>query len=63
LFQIQNTNVEKIKEFPTRLFNNQLITGYENIVPLTAGKAILCLENGYALLNADTISPDRPYLA
>ncbi len=57
LFQIQNTNVEKIKEFPTRLFNNQLITGYENIVPLTAGKAILCLENGYALLNADTISP------
>ncbi len=57
LFSIQNTNVKKIKEYPTGLFNNQLITGYENIVPVTAGKAILCLENGYALLNADTISP------
>ncbi len=57
LFSIQNSEVRKIKEFPTSLFNNQLITGYENIVPVSSGKAILCLENGYALLNADTISP------
>jgi len=49
--------VKKIKEYPTGLFNNQLITGYENIVPVSASKAIVCLENGYALLNADTISP------
>lgn len=57
LFSIQNSVVKKIKEYPTGLFNNQLITGYENIVPVSASKAILCLENGYALLNADTISP------
>jgi ligand-binding sensor domain-containing protein/DNA-binding CsgD family transcriptional regulator len=57
LFIIQNSDVRKIKEFPTSLFNNQLITGYENIVPLNSKKAILCLENGYALLNADTLSP------
>ncbi|MBV5313371.1 MAG: regulator [Prolixibacteraceae bacterium] len=57
LFSIHNSEVRKIKEFPTSLFNNQLITGYENIVPVSASKAILCLENGYALLNADTISP------
>jgi DNA-binding CsgD family transcriptional regulator len=57
LFSFQNSEVKKIKEYPTGLFNNQLITGYENIVPVSASKAILCLENGYALLNTDTISP------
>jgi len=57
LFRIQNSEVQKIKEFPTGLFNNQLITGYENIVPVSASKAILCLENGYSMLNADTLSP------
>jgi len=54
LFRIQNSEVTKIKEFPNSLFNNQLIAGFENIVPIGNKKAILCLENGYALLNADT---------
>ncbi len=57
LFSIQNSEVKKLKEYPTRLFNNQVITGYENILPISTSKAILCLENGYAILNADTISP------
>lgn len=57
LFDIQNSSVKKIKEYPASLFNNQLVTGYENILPLNASKAILCLENGYAVLNTDTISP------
>ncbi|MFY9151849.1 MAG: triple tyrosine motif-containing protein [Prolixibacteraceae bacterium] len=57
LFKIQNSELEKIKEYPAGLFNNQLVTGYENIVPTSETKAILCLENGYAFLNADTISP------
>lgn len=57
LFSIQNSEIRKIKEYPIELFNNQLITGYENIVPVGPGKAILCLENGYAILNADSISP------
>ena len=57
LFSIRNSEVKKIKEYPTRLFNNQVITGYENILPIGLANAILCLENGYAILNADTISP------
>lgn len=57
LFRINNSEVAKIKEYPSGLFNNQFVTGYENIVPLSTTKAILCLENGYAILNADTISP------
>jgi DNA-binding CsgD family transcriptional regulator len=57
LFSIQSSEVKKIKEYPTRLFNNQVITGYENIFPIDKSKAILCLENGYAVLNTDTTSP------
>lgn len=57
LFRIENSSVEKIKEYPVALFNNRLIVGYENIVPLGPNKAILCLEDGYALLNPDTVSP------
>ncbi|MDP3434034.1 MAG: triple tyrosine motif-containing protein [Bacteroidota bacterium] len=57
LFSIQNSEVRKIKEYPTRLFNNQVITGYENIFAIDKSKAILCLENGYAFLNTDTTSP------
>jgi DNA-binding CsgD family transcriptional regulator len=56
LFKVQNTEIIKIKEYPNQLFNNNLIIGYENIIPISAKKAILCLENGYAILNADTIS-------
>lgn len=57
LFRVENSEVRLIKEYPTSLFNNQLITGYENIVPLDETKALLCLENGYAILNTDTVSP------
>jgi DNA-binding CsgD family transcriptional regulator len=57
LFQIQNSSVKKIKEYPVALFDNRLIIGYENVVPLGPDEAILCLENGYALLNPNTISP------
>jgi DNA-binding CsgD family transcriptional regulator/archaellum component FlaG (FlaF/FlaG flagellin family) len=61
LFQIENTTVKKIKEFPFSLFKNQLITGYENIIPYPGmpSKAILCLENGYALLTTDTTIENR----
>lgn len=57
LFSIQNSEVKKIKEFPSGLFNKQLVIGYENILPISSSKALLCLENGYAILNADTLSP------
>ncbi len=61
LFHIENTTVKKIKEFPFSLFKNQLITGYENIIPYPdmPTKAVLCLENGFALLTADAIHSNR----
>jgi DNA-binding CsgD family transcriptional regulator len=52
-FRIKQNSIEKIKEFPITLFQNDLIPREENIVPIDAQRAILCLENGYALLDAE----------
>ena len=52
LFQSGDMKPKLIKEYPNKLFNNQIIENFENIVPLSELTAILCLENGYALLNA-----------
>lgn len=57
LFKINGSEISKIKEYPTELFNNQLVSGHENIVPISPTEAILCLGNGYALLDASAISP------
>ena len=46
-----------IKVYPNELFNKQIIENFENIVPLSELTAILCLENGYAILNAG--EPER----
>lgn len=55
LFRILDKEIIKLKEYPTELFAKQLVTGFENIIPLSSKTAILCLENGYAILNADKI--------
>ena len=53
LFQIKDNVAKSIKIFPIALFNNQLIENFENIVPISEKEAILCLENGYAILHAN----------
>jgi len=52
LFQIKGNAVKLIKVYPASLFSHQLIENFENITPLSEQEAILCLENGYAILNA-----------
>jgi len=52
LFQIKDNVAQLIKVYPVSLFSHQLIENFENIIPLTEQEAILCLENGYAILNA-----------
>lgn len=56
-FEIQHHVVKKIKEYPKALFDNQLIPNFENIIPYERDKAIVCLENGYAIL--DLSSPEQ----
>ncbi len=50
-FLIRGPEVKKTGEFPLAMFRNQMIQGYENLVPLSDDRALLCLENGYALLD------------
>ncbi len=52
LFHIQNSHVDLIKQYPTSLFQNQLVEGFENIFPIDSRRAYLSLENGYAILDA-----------
>ncbi|HYX07983.1 MAG TPA: triple tyrosine motif-containing protein, partial [Bacteroidales bacterium] len=58
LFSIYGNEVKLIKSFPNELFNNELVKGFENLCPLQNNQAILCLENGYALLDAN-IHPEN----
>lgn len=52
LYQIKDNVATQIKVYPVSLFSHQLIENFENIIPLSEQEAILCLENGYAILNA-----------
>lgn len=53
LFYIFNNEVIFKKDYPLTLFaNNELIDDFENILPITESKAIVCLENGIAQLDA-----------
>jgi DNA-binding CsgD family transcriptional regulator len=68
LFRIYNEQLVLIKEFPTGLFRNHLIAGYENIFPLDTVTGLLSLDNGFVILRADTpdlshqIEEKRPIL-
>ena len=53
LFQIKDNVSRLVKVYPSSLFSHQLIENFENITPLSEHEAILCLENGYAILNAN----------
>lgn len=60
LFEIFNSSVKKIKEYPADLFREHFISGYENIFPLNEKEGLLCLDNGYAVLRAG--QPDLSHL-
>lgn len=53
LFYFEPTGISLIREFPMELFGNHFIEDYENIIPLGSKKGLLCLENGYAMLDAE----------
>ena len=53
LFRIYENQFRLIKEYPYAIFSDHLILGYENIIPVDNYRAMLCMDNGYALLNAD----------
>lgn len=52
LLKIEETRVTLVREYPAEVFGNQLISDYVNIFPTGEKEALVCLENGYARLNA-----------
>lgn len=53
LFKITDNSVALKKEYPSVLLRKyQLVDGFENILPISEEKAILCLGNGIAHLDA-----------
>ncbi len=60
LFEVKEDSFSLVKEYPTSVFTNPpLVDRFENILPLSDKKAILCLQNGIATLDAsvkDTIA-------
>lgn len=50
-FQIKPDNIQKLKEYPISLFHNLMIPNHENLAVLDDNNVLVCLENGYALLN------------
>jgi len=60
LFHIRNDKTDLIKAYPVSIFkNNPLIDEYENIFPVSEKKAILCLENGIAWIDAAASGSDN----
>ena len=53
LFRFTANSCELVREYPNELFQDHQIIGYENIYPLSAREAILCLDNGYVILRTD----------
>jgi len=57
-FWIYHDQVERIKAYPATLFENLMIPKNENIIPLDENIALVCLENGYTILDNSLIKPD-----
>ncbi|MFA8437173.1 MAG: LuxR C-terminal-related transcriptional regulator [Marinifilaceae bacterium] len=55
-FQKQQGGFEKKMELLLNEPNRSLVEGHENIIPLTAMEALICLENGYAVLKMDSLN-------
>ena len=53
LFRIFNNQYRFVKEYPAGLFGDHLIKGFENIYPIDEKRALLCLDNGIAMIDAN----------
>ncbi|MBS2097568.1 regulator [Carboxylicivirga linearis] len=50
-FDIRPDTIIKLKQYPNTVFQNQLIPTHENVVQINDSNIIVCMENGFALLN------------
>lgn len=51
LWQLGGGREELVREYPSGVFNNQLIRNYQNVSAMPGQVALVCLENGIALVD------------
>lgn len=59
LFQIHFNSIRLIYRMLPEMYNFSLIDGYENIVPLTNSLHLICLDDGFAILNLEMVSESK----
>ena len=52
LFKIKENVVKQLFSFFLPLYSLNMVDGYENLVPLDKKRTLLCLENGFAIINS-----------
>jgi DNA-binding CsgD family transcriptional regulator len=52
LFEIRENVVNQIFNLYLPLFSINMVDGYENLIPLDSKRSLLCLDNGFAIINA-----------
>ncbi|GAP68425.1 DNA-binding transcriptional regulator, CsgD family [Bacteroidales bacterium 6E] len=61
LFYIFQDSVARVGEIPFSLFGKTpKVDEFENLLPLTETKALVCLQDGYALVDALSLNRDSP---
>jgi DNA-binding CsgD family transcriptional regulator len=53
LYDFRDTKIKQVQFFPASMFSGKIIDGFENIIPLDDYRAIYCLTDGIAILNAE----------
>lgn len=59
LFQIHFNSIRLIYRMLPEMYNFSLVDEYENIVPLTNSLHLICLDEGFAILNLDMVSGSK----
>ena len=53
LYDFRDTEIKQVQFFPAPMFSGKIIDGFENIIPLDNYRAIYCLTDGIAILDAE----------
>ncbi len=65
LFEIKNNRVRLLLHLFLPLYAIQMVDNYENLIPLDENRQLICLDNGFALINMGLLKkglPDRSKL-
>jgi ligand-binding sensor domain-containing protein len=53
LFEITENRVRQVFNLFLPLYGLNMVDGYENLVPIDKGRTLICLDNGFAIVNSE----------